>query len=111
MMGSLGHHRGFAQAFNVRLRGRLAWWVRRNYYLLATPGWVRRLRLAIDWTFALLFRPDVIKVDLDREHVLLLRGGATGAAETSRPLDGRSADDSRAGTPPADARPLAGRPA
>ena len=91
MMGSLGHHKGFAQAFNVRLRGRLAWWVRRNYYLLATPGWVRRLRLMIDWTFALLFRPDVVKVDLDREHTLLLRGGATGAAETSRPADGRPA--------------------
>jgi len=103
-MGSLGHNRGFAQAFNVRLRGVLAWWVRRNYYLFATPGWGRRLRLVIDWTFALLFRPDVVKVDLDREHVLLLRGGATGAARTRRTDDGRPA------APPADARPLAGRP-
>jgi NADH dehydrogenase len=81
MMGSLGHVKGFAQAFNVRLRGRLAWWVRRTYYLHATPGWVRRLRLAIDWTFGLLFRPDVTKVDLDLEHVLLQRRGATGAVE------------------------------
>jgi NADH:ubiquinone reductase (H+-translocating) len=105
MMGSLGHYKGFAQAFNVRLRGLLAWWVRRNYYLLATPGWVRRLRLAIDWTFALLFRPDIVKVDLDREHALLLRGGATGAAEACRPADGRPAAS------PADARPLTGRPA
>jgi NADH dehydrogenase len=105
MMGSLGHYKGFAQAFNMRLRGRLAWWVRRNYYLLATPGWVRRFRLVIDWTFALLFRPDVVKVDLDREQAALLRIGATGAAETSRPPDGRPA------VPPADARPLAGRSA
>jgi NADH dehydrogenase len=111
MMGSLGHHIGFAQAFNVRLRGLLAWWARRNYYLLATPGWVRRLRLVIDWTFALLFRPDVVKVDLDREQAALLRIAATGAAETNRPPSGRPADASRAGTPPADARPLAGRPA
>jgi NADH dehydrogenase len=105
MMGSLGHFKGFAQAFNVRLRGRLAWLVRRNYYLLATPGWVRRLRLSIDWTFALLFRPDVTKVDLDREHVLLERDGATGAAKT----DG--ANDNRPAAPAADTQPLAGRPA
>jgi NADH:quinone reductase (non-electrogenic) len=104
MMGSLGHTRGFAQAFNVRLRGRLAWWVRRTYYLHATPGWVRRLRLAIDWTFALLFRPDVVKVDLDREHVLLLRGGATGTTET------KQTNDDRAAARPADTRPMAGRP-
>src|SRR5262249_57228173 len=102
MMGSLGHHKGFAQAFNVRLRGRLAWWVRRTYYLHATPGWVRRLRLALDWTFALLFRPDIVKVDLDREHALIMRGGATGAAATSHPANGRPVG------PPADGRPLAG---
>jgi len=109
MMGSLGHYKGFAQAFRMRLRGRLAWWVRRNYYLQATPGWARRLRLVIDWAFALLFRPDIVKVDLDREQAALLRIGASGAAETSQLPDGRSAGDPRAGTPPADARPLAGR--
>jgi NADH:quinone reductase (non-electrogenic) len=104
MMGSLGHDKGFAQAFGVRLRGVFAWWVRRGYYLHATPGWFRRLRLAIDWTFAFLFRSDVIKVDLDPEHELLLRVGATGAAKTTRPRDGHPA------VPPADSRPLAGRP-
>jgi NADH dehydrogenase len=103
MMGSLGHHKAFAQAFNARLRGLLAWWVRQTYYLLATPGWGRRLRIVLDWTFALFFRPDVVKVDLDREHALLLRGGPTGAVESSRVEDGRP--DAR----PADARPLAGR--
>ena len=104
MMGSLGHHKGFAQAFNVRLRGRLAWWARRTYYLHATPGWVRRLRQAIDWTFGLLFRPDIVKVDLDREHAQIVRGGATGAAETRHPANGPPV------SPPADARPVTGRP-
>jgi NADH dehydrogenase len=91
MMGSLGHTKGFAEAFHVRLRGRLAWWVRRTYYLHATPGWVRRLRQAIDWTFALLFRPDIVKVDLDREHAQLLRVGAISTAAASRTDDGRAA--------------------
>ena len=28
------------------------------------PRWDRRLRMILDWTVALLFRPDVTKVDL-----------------------------------------------
>jgi NADH dehydrogenase len=102
LMGSLGHHQAFAQAFKLRVRGLPAWVVRRTYYLLATPGWSRRLRLVIDWTFALLFRPDIVKVDLDREHAILLRVGTAGAAE-SQPAGVASA------APAGEARPLAGR--
>jgi NADH dehydrogenase len=78
MMGSLGHARGFGQLLKVRLRGVPAWFVRRSYYLLQMPGWMRRLRIMIDWTFALLFRPDVVKVSLDTEAVWLLRDAAGG---------------------------------
>ena len=67
MMGSLGHGKAFGQMLGVRVRGVLAWFLRRTYYLLQMPGWRRRLRIMIDWTFALLFRPDVAKIDLDTE--------------------------------------------
>jgi NADH dehydrogenase len=73
MMGSLGHCKAFGQLLGVRVRGVLAWLVRRTYYLLQMPGWRRRLRIMIDWTFALLFRPDVVKIDLDSEEDVLLR--------------------------------------
>ena len=63
----------FGQLLKVRVRGVLAWFVRRTYYLLQMPGWRRRLRIMIDWTFALLFRPDVAKIDLDSEEGVLLR--------------------------------------
>jgi len=69
MMGSLGHSKGFGKLLKVRLRGVLAWFVRRTYYLLQMPGWRRRLRIMIDWTFALLFRPDIVKISLDTEEV------------------------------------------
>jgi NADH dehydrogenase len=55
------------------LHGFPAWFLRRTYYLLQTPGWGRKLRIVIDWTFALLFRPDVVKVNLDTETASLLR--------------------------------------
>jgi NADH dehydrogenase len=73
MMGSLGHVTGFGQLLKVRVYGFPAWFIRRTYYLLQMPGWSRRLRIMIDWTFALLFRPDVVKVDLDSEIASLLR--------------------------------------
>ena len=79
MMGSLGHSKAFGQLLKIRVHGVLAWFVRRTYYLLQMPGWSRRLRIMIDWTFALLFRPDVVKVSLDSEAAWLLREAAAGA--------------------------------
>ncbi len=76
MMGSLGYCKGFAQMIKLRVRGFPAWLVRRTYYLLQTPGWRRRLRIMIDWTFALLFRPDIVKISLDREEVTRPSGPA-----------------------------------
>jgi NADH dehydrogenase len=73
MMGSLGHGKAFGQLLKMRVRGFAAWFVRRTYYLLQMPGWSRRLRIMIDWTFALLFRPDVVKINLDSEAALILR--------------------------------------
>ena len=73
MMGSLGHGKAFGQLLKVRVHGMLAWFIRRTYYLLQMPGWGRRLRIMTDWTFALLFRPDVVKISLDSEEALWLR--------------------------------------
>ena len=73
MMGSLGHSKGFCQLLKVNVRGVLAWFLQRTYYLLQMPGWVRRLRIMIDWTFALFFRPDIVKISLESEAALLLR--------------------------------------
>ncbi len=79
MMGSLGHCQAFGQLIKVRVRGSLAWFVRRSYYLLQMPGMVRKLRIMIDWTFGLLFSPDIVKISLDSEPEWLERRGATGA--------------------------------
>jgi NADH dehydrogenase len=72
MMGSLGHSKAFGQLIKMRVHGVFAWFVRRSYYLLQMPGWSRRLRIMIDWTFSLLFRPDIVKISLDSEAALLL---------------------------------------
>jgi NADH dehydrogenase FAD-containing subunit len=43
------------QLFKLRMRGFLAWFVRRSYYLLQVPRWRRRLRIMIDWTLPSYF--------------------------------------------------------
>jgi NADH dehydrogenase len=74
-MASLGHTRAVARVFGVRLTGFLAWWLRRTYYLFQMPRWDRRLRIVLDWTVALFFRPDITRVDLrvEREQVQQVR--------------------------------------
>jgi NADH dehydrogenase len=63
-MVSLGHTDAVAEVMGMRLRGFIAWWVRRTYYLFQMPRWDRRFRIMLDWTVALFFRPDITKVDL-----------------------------------------------
>ena len=74
-MASLGHTRAVARVFGLRLTGFVAWWIRRTYYLFQMPRWDRRLRIVLDWTVALFFRPDITKVELrvEREQVRLAR--------------------------------------
>jgi NADH dehydrogenase len=67
-MAALGHSRAVAQVMGVRLTGFIAWWFRRTYYLLQMPRWDRRLRIVLDWTVALFFRPDITRVELAVEH-------------------------------------------
>ena len=97
MMGSLGHGKAFGQLLKVPVRGVLAWFVRRTYYLLQMPGWRRRVRIMIDWFFALLFRPDVVKISLDSEDVERRREAAPAGA-VAGPLEQGAARDAVPGS-------------
>jgi len=82
-MASLGHTRGVALVSGVRLTGFVAWWIRRTYYLFQMPRWDRRLRIVLDWTVSLFFRPDITKVELrvERQQVRQTRGMAAAAID------------------------------
>ena len=67
-MASLGHTRAVARALGVPLTGFPAWWLRRTYYLFQMPRWDRRLRIVLDWTVALFFRPDITEIGLQVER-------------------------------------------
>jgi NADH dehydrogenase len=67
-LASLGHTDAVGLVLGVRLTGFPAWWIRRTYYLFQMPRWDRRLRIVLDWTVALFFRPDITKVELQVER-------------------------------------------
>lgn len=70
-MASLGHTRAVALVFGMRITGFPAWWLRRTYYLFQMPRWDRRLRIVLDWTVALFFRPDITRIDMRLERDLV----------------------------------------
>ena len=82
-MASLGHTRAVARVCGVRFTGFFAWWLRRTYYLFQMPRWDRRLRIVLDWTVALFFRPDITRVDLRVEREQALRATSLGEERPS----------------------------
>jgi NADH dehydrogenase len=78
-MASLGHTQAVAKILGAHVTGFPAWWFRRTYYLLQMPRWDRRLRIVLDWTIALFFRPDITKVELASEQVQLREVPVQGA--------------------------------
>lgn len=92
IVGALGYHTGFGRIMGIRLRGFIAWWVRRTYYLFVMPRWSRRFRIMVDWTMALLLRPDIVKIDMDRERVVSQRQAAAGTvADAHHPVPTQAA--------------------
>jgi NADH dehydrogenase len=58
---SLGQYRGVSSLpGGIRLRGFWAWWLHRSYHLAMMPTFNRKVRIALDWTIALLFKRDVV---------------------------------------------------
>ena len=79
-MAAFGHTRAAADVRGLRLTGFVAWWMRRTYYLFQMPRWDTRIRIALDWTVSLFFRPDLTKVDLAAEDEQERRNSPAGTS-------------------------------
>jgi NADH:quinone reductase (non-electrogenic) len=65
-MGSLGHFSAIADILGFKVSGILAWILWRTIYLMKFPGFNRKLRIAMDWTIATIFPPDLVQVRIFR---------------------------------------------
>jgi NADH dehydrogenase len=59
---SLGRYKGVAVVKGLRFKGFVGWFLHRSYHLLAMPTWARRVKIALDWTVALLFPRDLAQL-------------------------------------------------
>lgn len=75
---SLGRYHGVARLpGHIRVRGFPAWWLHRTYHLAKIPTFNRRVRIALDWTVALLFPRDVVALgSLQRPREAFRRAAA-----------------------------------
>lgn len=69
-LASLGRRTGVAQVFGLRFSGFVAWWMWRTIYLMKLPRLEKRLRVAIDWTWDLVFSKDLVKFLSRRRNVV-----------------------------------------
>jgi NADH dehydrogenase len=69
-LASLGQRSAVAELCGVRLSGFLAWFAWRTVYLSKLPGWVRRLRVALDWTLDLFFPRDITQLQVSHHQHL-----------------------------------------
>lgn len=66
-LGSLGRGAAVAHIFGVKASGLLAWLLWRGIYLMKMPGLNRKVRIAADWLFRLLFPPDLAQTKVASE--------------------------------------------
>jgi NADH dehydrogenase len=58
-LSSIGHNRAVAEIFGVRVSGFVAWLLWRGVYLLKIPTLARKVRLYLEWNWAMFFPPDI----------------------------------------------------
>lgn len=59
-VASLGLHKGVAQVYGLKLKGRAAWFMHRTYHMSRMPTFNRKVRIVLDWTLALFFRRELV---------------------------------------------------
>jgi NADH dehydrogenase len=84
-MATTGHLKGVAVLFGVRLSGLPAWLLWRAYYLLQMPTLGRKVRIWVEWTWAMFFAADITHLRFTRsaEADAVPRGDAAPPLATS----------------------------
>ena len=84
-VASLGRYKGVAVIFGVRLRGFSAWFAHRTYHLYAMPTLTRKVKIAADWTVALLFPRDLAQLgSTENPRASFLRAAGVGPSRRTQ---------------------------
>lgn len=65
---SIGGYQAVAEMFGFHISGFLAWFLWRGVYLFKLPTWSRRVKVALDWAWDVLFPRDLSFLNTDETH-------------------------------------------
>jgi NADH dehydrogenase len=65
-MAAIGHRTGVAEVFGVRITGLAAWLAWRAYYLSRMPTLGRKIRIFVEWSWAMFFPTDITHLRFTR---------------------------------------------
>ncbi|WP_051670090.1 FAD-dependent oxidoreductase [Bryobacter aggregatus] len=68
MLCAIGGHNAVAEMMGVKLSGFIAWFIWRTVYLLKIPSFSRKVKVALDWTWELMFSRDITGVKIDHAN-------------------------------------------
>ncbi|MDX2269911.1 MAG: FAD-dependent oxidoreductase [Bryobacter sp.] len=68
MLCAIGGHNAVAEIMGIQLSGFFAWWLWRSIYLMKLPTFSRKVKVALDWTWELIFGRDLTGVKIDRTN-------------------------------------------
>jgi NADH dehydrogenase len=63
---SIGHNKAVVELFGIKLSGFVAWLLWRGVYLLKIPTFARKVRLYLEWNWAMFFPPDIVHFNYRR---------------------------------------------
>ena len=87
-LAAIGHNKAVAELVGFKLAGFIAWLMWRGVYLLKIPTLGRKVRLYLEWNWAMFFPPDIAHLGYARTP----RASRPRAAdEPARERDGRAA--------------------
>ncbi len=66
LMSAIGHNRAVARVFGINLSGFIPWLLWRGFYLLYIPTLARKVRVYLEWNWAMLFPPDIAHLRFTR---------------------------------------------
>ncbi|MFZ0184660.1 MAG: NAD(P)/FAD-dependent oxidoreductase [Nitrosotalea sp.] len=68
IMAKIGKRKGVGILFGMKTHGLLAWMIWRTYYLSHLPTLEKKLRVVLDWTIDLFFKPDIARLKIFTEN-------------------------------------------
>jgi len=66
MLASIGHNKAVAEVFGMRFSGLIGFMMWRGVYLLKVPTLARKVRLFLEWNWAMFFPPDIAHLGYKR---------------------------------------------